>query len=80
MTNLSDEKRLPRKQASAWLTDRGFPTAVATLETKASRGGGPEYEMFGRIAIYRPSKLLEWAQGRVSAPRPRSAVKSQVAA
>jgi hypothetical protein len=39
---------LRRKQAAEALTAAGFPTSAATLATKASRGGGPTYRLFGR--------------------------------
>lgn len=30
----------------------GFPISAKTLATKASRGGGPPYQMFGRHSTY----------------------------
>ena len=59
---------LTRPKASQFLKDRGFPTACATLATKATRGGGPEYVRYGRRPLYRPEKLLEWAHARLSKP------------
>jgi hypothetical protein len=51
------------------LTEAGFPTAPATLATKATRGGGPPFRLYGRIPLYRWGDALEWAQNRLSKPR-----------
>jgi len=66
MTPESD--RLSTPNAAGFLTEMGFPTAPSTLETMRSRGGGPEYEYFGRRVLYRTAKLIEWAHGRLSRP------------
>ena len=63
-----ERDRLPTSDAARFLTEMGFPTAPSTLETMRSRGGGPEYEYFGRRVLYRPAKLIEWAHGRLSGP------------
>jgi hypothetical protein len=42
---------LPRVRGAKELTDRGFPTSPKTLSTKASRGGGPPYRLYGKVAI-----------------------------
>ena len=60
---------LTRSQAAAALTATGYPTAPATLATKATRGGGPLYRSYGGRAIYIWSDLLAWAQSRTSSPR-----------
>lgn len=67
---------LTRSQAAAALTADGYPTATATLATKATRGGGPLYRLFGTRALYRRADLLDWAQSRVSTPR-RSTSESE---
>jgi hypothetical protein len=59
---LTPETRLPRGQCAQALTQAGFPITPATLATKASRGGGPEYEVFGRTAFYVWGKAFRWAQ------------------
>ncbi len=60
---------LPTLAASEFLTEYvGTPTAPSTLETLRCRGGGPEYEYFGRRVLYRPEKLIEWALSRLSSP------------
>jgi hypothetical protein len=62
------EALLTRTQTAAALTKAGFPTAAATLSTKATRGGGPPYQKFGPRAMYRWGAALQWAQDRLSAP------------
>ena len=60
---------LTREQAARALSDAGYPTATSTLTTKACRGGGPVYRLFGVRALYRWADLLEWAESKTSAPR-----------
>ena len=59
---------LSRRAAAEALTSAGYPTAVATLATRASRGGGPVYRRYGARVVYRWGDLLTWAQSRLSAP------------
>jgi hypothetical protein len=61
-------KYLTRKQAAQFLTEEGFPIAVSTLSSMASRGGGPAYQLFNGKAMYEPRKLLEWATGVMKYP------------
>lgn len=60
---------LTRGPGAAALTAAGYPTATATLATKACRGGGPLYRVYSGRALYRWADLLDWAQSRTSAPR-----------
>ena len=60
----SGEVSLSRKQASEFLTERGFRTAVATLATMAVKGGGPRFSRFGRRVLYQPEDLIEWAKSK----------------
>lgn len=60
---------LTRTQAAIALTTAGYPTAAATLATKASRGGGPRYRLFSGRALYCWGDLLSWATSNTSAPR-----------
>jgi hypothetical protein len=60
---------LTRKHAAEALTTRGYPTSERTLSTKASRGGGPLFRHFGPRVLYRWGDLIDWAEGRLSAPR-----------
>lgn len=59
---------LTRDAVATGLTAAGFPVSAATLATKATRGGGPEYRLFGRRPLYRWGDALGWAQGRLSKP------------
>jgi hypothetical protein len=59
---------LRRKQAAEALTAAGYPVAEKTLATKAVRGGGPTYRVFGRTVLYRWGDALAWAEGRLSEP------------
>jgi len=60
---------LRRKQTAEALTAKGYPTSEKTLATKATRGGGPPYRLFGRIPLYKWGEALAWAEARLSAPR-----------
>ena len=60
------ETLLRRRQTAEALTAKGYPTAEKTLATKASRGGGPPYRVFGRTVLYRWGDALEWAEARTS--------------
>jgi hypothetical protein len=66
---LSPDTLLRRKEAAEALTAAGYPTAASTLATKATRGGGPPYLLFGRVPLYKWGNALAWAEGRLSAPR-----------
>jgi len=57
-----------RAPLAAELTRSGIPISPATLATKATRGGGPPYRLFGRRPLYRWGDALEWANGMLSAP------------
>jgi hypothetical protein len=60
---------LTREKTAAALTEAGYPTAPATLATKATRGGGPPYRLFGVKPLYRWGDSIAWAQSRLSQPR-----------
>jgi hypothetical protein len=59
---------LTRDAVAAALKAAGFPVSAATLATKATRGGGPPYRLFGRRPLYRWGDALDWANGLLSAP------------
>ncbi|MDB5593739.1 MAG: DNA-binding protein [Hyphomicrobiales bacterium] len=72
---------LPRDLTATSLTAAGFPITVSTLATKATRGGGPPYRLFGKKPLYRWGDALDWAQGRLSKPvRSTSEARSEAAA
>ena len=64
-----DDTLLTRDMAAAALTEAGYPVKSKTLATKATRGGGPPYRLFGVRPLYRWGDALAWAQARLSAPR-----------
>jgi hypothetical protein len=68
-TTLTPDTLLRRKAVAAALTEAGYPIAESTLATRATRGGGPPYQSFGRIPLYRWGTSLEWAENRLSPPR-----------
>ena len=55
------------------LTAAGYPVSPATLATKATRGGGPPYRLFGRKPLYRWGDALTWARGRCTEARSSTA-------
>jgi hypothetical protein len=79
MIPLDPDALLGRKETAAALTEAGFPIAAETLTTKASRGGGPPYSLFGPRALYRWADALAWARARLSDPH-RSAAEHAGAA
>jgi hypothetical protein len=62
----NDDTLLTRDDTAAALTAAGFPISKTTLQTMATRGGGPAYRKFGRHVVYRWSTTLAWARGRLS--------------
>lgn len=62
-------KYLDRNEAADYLTSQGLRTSRATLQKLATIGGGPNYQRFGRRALYQRADLDAWAQARLTAPR-----------
>ena len=60
---------LRRRLTAEALTAKGYITSDKTLATKATRGGGPPYRLFGRVPLYRWGDVLAWAESRMSPPR-----------
>lgn len=58
---------LTRVAVAAALTAAGFPVKAATLATKATRGGGPPYRLFGVRPLYRWGDSVAWAESRLTA-------------
>jgi hypothetical protein len=73
------DTKLTRRQAAKALTDCGVPLSEKTLSTKASRGGGPPYQLFGKIAIYTWGTLVAWALAEMGEPA-RSASEHRIKA
>ena len=68
-----DDKLLTRKQAAAYLTERGMQTSAATLaKWYSTRSDGPPVEHWGRYPKYRKGRLRKWALDRLTAPRTSS--------
>jgi hypothetical protein len=66
--DLENQAFLDTRQAAQFLTDRGFKTSPATLDTKRTRGGGPRFRRYGLRIVYEPPELLEWARSYLSEP------------
>jgi hypothetical protein len=62
------DARYDRATTAEKLTAAGFPVAKKTLETLATRGGGPLFQKFGNKPLYRWRDALDWANGRLSKP------------
>ena len=77
--NLSPDTLLTRDAVATALTGAGFPVSAATLATRATRGGGPPYRLFGRRPLYCWSDALDWARGRLSAPVGNTSAAERVA-
>jgi hypothetical protein len=61
--------RLRRKAASAYLLEKhGIPRAPGTLAKLATIGGGPPFSHVGKIPLYDPNDLDEWALSVLSGP------------
>jgi hypothetical protein len=63
---LGAETLLSREAAAQALTDAGYITSPSTLATKATRGNGPGYRIFGKRAIYRWGDLISWAEDQTA--------------
>ncbi len=55
---------LTRQEAAGYLTARGSSTAFGTLQKLASIGGGPQYRIAGRNALYRAEDLDAWIDSK----------------
>lgn len=66
--NITDDTWLDTRATANGLTEEGYQTSPATLDTKRSRGGGPQFRYFGRRVLYRWGDALAWARSRLSEP------------
>jgi hypothetical protein len=71
------ERLLNRQEASDFLNELGYKTAVASLNKLASIGGGPKFRKFGRKPLYAPADLIAWAEARTS-PTVRSVTEAEM--
>jgi hypothetical protein len=60
---------LKRREAAEALQKIGRPISYKTLNTLASRGGGPPYRTFGGFTLYEWGALLAWTERRMTATR-----------
>jgi hypothetical protein len=60
---------LQRIPTAEGLRAAGFPVSPKTLQTMATRGGGPPFLKFGKHVLYRWKDALAWAKARLSEPR-----------
>ena len=69
-TSIDSNTRLRRRELAAALNAAGYPATEKTLATLASRPGrhgGPPYQLFGRIPLYRWGDAIAWAEGKLGA-------------
>ena len=70
---------LNRRDAAKFLSDRGYPTAYATLAKLAVVGGGPAFVRWGRRQVlYEQTELIAWAQQRAKRKRSTSDIGTAV--
>ena len=62
------DKILTRAELAKALTGAGYPITKATLDTMATRGGGPVFRLFGKRPLYGWGDAIEWARARMSPP------------
>ena len=68
-----EKEYLTRREAAAFVREKGLPCALATLAKLATVGGGPNFRKFGRNVVYLPSDLDAWISNRLSAPKSNTA-------
>ena len=61
------DRRLTRREAAAYLTALGLPTAEKTLAWHALNGRGPAFCRWGRRPLYLRGDLEAWAAARLQA-------------
>ncbi|WP_029042579.1 hypothetical protein [Cucumibacter marinus] len=61
MNDALAKPRLRRKEVPAYLLEKyGVQVSASTLAKKATLGGGPAIEYFGRIPLYSTDALDQW--------------------
>jgi hypothetical protein len=58
------------------LKEYGLTFSEASLNTAATRGGGPPYALFGGRAVYQEDQVRAWVQSRMQQPTSRSGRRS----
>lgn len=59
---------LRTEQAAVYLTERGLRRSPKTLAKERVIGGGPEFSYMGHTPVYRPEKLDEHINVRLTGP------------
>ena len=66
--NNSKTQFMRRREAADYLRSKyGFGSSK-TLAKAVVVGNGPEFRKCGRLVLYEPAALDEWAQSKISAP------------
>jgi hypothetical protein len=73
------ESLLSRVETAKALTEGGYPIKAKTLATMASRGGGPPYRKWSKVALYRWGDALQWAQARLTGPHVTTSARDVLA-
>jgi hypothetical protein len=68
LSEIPAEARFTRPQAAKVLTACGLPCSPKTLASQATRGGGPEYQRFGKFVSYTGANLAAWARAKLGKP------------
>jgi hypothetical protein len=77
--NRDPDRRVRRNEAASHLQEtHGIPCAPKTLAKLACIGGGPVFQKYGRLPLYRLSDLDAWAESKLS-KRVRSTAELQAA-
>jgi hypothetical protein len=67
MIEIDDDQYLRRKQLADAFQTRGYPCTEKSLATRACRGNGPPYQLWGgRIPIYPWGNARAWAEANLS--------------
>ncbi len=69
-----------RKEAAAYLKSKYGFGSVRTLAKGVVTGDSPAYQKAGRIVLYLPQALDEWAAAKISAPHRSSSASLSEAA
>jgi hypothetical protein len=59
---------LTRYQVADTLEACGIPLSYDTLATKATRGGGPPFRIFGKSAVYQWADVVAWVKETIGEP------------
>jgi hypothetical protein len=65
---LAPDTQLTSYQLSDTLTEHGYKTSVATLNSKACLGSGPPYRLYGRQRVYRWGDVIDWLDAMLGEP------------